>query len=121
MVGTGAEAGDDFAIDDFWGTLVTQFERNATPRLSNWRAWVLNFAGVILALYVFMADTLAAVPVGLKAVCDVVPEKFNWPLFCVAWCLMAAPAIQTSRRVFAAPEPGSDTEGMTDNLDARAT
>jgi hypothetical protein len=78
----------------FWGTLATQFEHTGTPVLSNARVWVLNFAGVILALYVFMADTLAAAPRGLKAVCDVVPEKFNWPLFWVAWLLMAAPLWQ---------------------------
>jgi hypothetical protein len=78
----------------FWGTLASQFERKRAPSLSNWRVWVLYCAGVLVALYVFMADTLAAVPRGLDAVCDVLPEKFHWPLFCVAWLLMAAPALQ---------------------------
>jgi hypothetical protein len=89
------------ALMIFWGTIVSQFERPAGLALSNWRIWTLNFAGVALALYVFMADTLAAAPRGLQAICRVVPEKFNWPLFCLAWLLMAAPAIQTSRQCMA--------------------
>lgn len=83
----------------FWGTLASQFERNRAPAPSDWRVWVLSFAGVALALYIFMADTLAAVPRGLDAVCKVLPEKFNWPWFCVAWWLMAAPALQTGTRL----------------------
>ena len=43
-----------------WGTFASQFERAHTPNLSNWRVWMLNFAGVALALYVFMADSIAA-------------------------------------------------------------
>jgi hypothetical protein len=38
------------------------FERPHALRLSNWRAWVLNFAGIVPALYVFMTDSLAAAP-----------------------------------------------------------
>ena len=78
-----------------WGTLASQFERGAGLALSNWRIWILNFAGVALALYVFMADTLAAAPRGLNAVCSVVPEKFNWPLFGVALFLMGLPVMQS--------------------------
>jgi hypothetical protein len=81
-----------------WGTIASQFERKRPPKLSNWRVWALNFAGVALALYVFMADSLAAAPRGLQAVCSVLPEKFNWPMFAVAWFLMAAPLIRTDWR-----------------------
>jgi hypothetical protein len=79
----------------FWGTLASQFELRTGTRLSNWRIWMLNFVGAALALYVFMADTLAVSPRGLKAVCSVLPEKFNWPLFGVAWLLMGAPLIRS--------------------------
>ncbi|MGA2247392.1 MAG: hypothetical protein ABSH48_20575 [Verrucomicrobiota bacterium] len=79
----------------FWGTLASQFERGAGLGLSNRRIWTLNLIGVALALYVFMADTLAAAPRGLHAVCSVLPEKFNWPLFWVAWLLMAAPVLRS--------------------------
>jgi len=78
----------------FWGTLASQFERIDTLMLSNWRVWILNFAGVALALYVFMADTLAAAPHGLAAICNVVPENFKWSLFSLALLLMGAPLLQ---------------------------
>jgi hypothetical protein len=105
----------------FWGTMVTQFERRQGLTLSNWRVWVLNFAGIALALYVFMADTLAAAPRGLEAVCNVLPEKFNWPLFGVALLLMAAPVIHAGRRVLKRQRPAPETGGLTQDLDARAT
>ena len=78
----------------FWGTHASQFEHNPTSALSNWHVWTLSFAGVTLALYVFMADTLAAAPHGLQAVCSVVPVRFHWPLFAVALSLMSLPVIQ---------------------------
>lgn len=78
----------------FWGTFASQFEPTSPPSLANWPVWVLNFAGVLLALYVFMADTLAAAPRGVQAVCSVVPEKFNWPLFSLALLLMSAPLMR---------------------------
>src|SRR5271156_3281024 len=34
-----------------WGTFASQFERTPAPALSNWRVWILNLAGVALALY----------------------------------------------------------------------
>jgi hypothetical protein len=95
----------------FWGTLASQFERAEAAPLSNWRAWVLNLIGTALALYVFMADTLAAVPRDLQAVCNVVPEKFNWPLFGFALLLMSAPAMKLAwqcRSLNGAMVPGAD-------------
>jgi hypothetical protein len=84
-----------------WGTLATQFERAHTPALSNRRAWVLNFAGVALALYVFMADSIAASSRGLDAIRTALPEKFNWPAFVVALGLMCAPLVQAGRQLLA--------------------
>jgi hypothetical protein len=52
-----------------------------------------------LALYVFMADTLRVADGGVDAVRNVLPAKFNWPLFCAALGLMAAPVIQLGRQV----------------------
>jgi hypothetical protein len=82
-----------------WGTLASQFERVHPPVLSNWRAWVLSLAGIALALYVFMADSIAAAPRGVDAIRAALPEKFNWPLFCLALLLMAAPVAQTGWRL----------------------
>jgi hypothetical protein len=82
-----------------WGTFASQFERTHILALSNWRVWVLNFAGVALALYIFMSDAIAASHRGLDAIRTVLPDDFNWPLFCVALMLMSAPVMQTGRRL----------------------
>ena len=81
-----------------WGTFTTEFERTYTPVLSNWRAWVLNFAGVALALYVFMADAIAASHRGLDAIRTMLPQRFDWPAFGVALALMSAPVFQNGRQ-----------------------
>jgi hypothetical protein len=77
-----------------WGTFACLIEREPRSALSNWRVWVLNFIGVALTLYVFMADAIAASHHGMDAIRMVLPEKFNWFLFCVALLLMAAPVMQ---------------------------
>ena len=87
-----------------WGTFASQFERTSHPALSNWRVWVLNFIGVALALYVFMANAITVFPGGLEAVRTGLPERFNWPLFCLALALMAAPVMQIGRRLLM-PKP----------------
>ena len=77
-----------------WGTLASQIERPRPPALSTWRVWVLNFTGVALALYVFMADALRVSGGGVDAVRNVLPTAFNWPLFLVALALMAVPPVR---------------------------
>ena len=77
-----------------WGTLASQFGRPAAPILSNWRPWILNFLGVGLALYVFMADTIAVSPHGLEAIRIMLPENFNWTLFSVALLFMGMPLLK---------------------------
>lgn len=80
-----------------WGTLASQSIAPNPNRPESWKAWALNFVGIVLALYVFMADTLRVADRGLAAVCTVLPEKFNWPLFCVALGLMSAPVAERLR------------------------
>jgi len=70
------------------GTAIAQF--HLWPRLS---AWVVSLGGAMLALYTFTADTLSALGDGLRAVREVLPALFNWPLFGVAILLMAAPLL----------------------------
>jgi hypothetical protein len=64
--------------------------------------WTLSLsgAGVILALYVFMADAIGAVRRG-ESIQTMLPVTFNWPLFLVAWALMALPAFGLLRQFFA--------------------
>jgi hypothetical protein len=76
-----------------WGTLACQFEQAPTPVLPRIAASALGAAGVLLALQVFMADTIAAFHQGTDAIRSVLPGSFNWPLFCGALSLMAVPAL----------------------------
>ena len=73
-----------------WGTLATQSGDGATG--ARW-AWALACVGIVLALAVFMIDTWRALLDGRDAVLQVLPATFNWPLFWVAWLLMALPAL----------------------------
>jgi len=82
-----------------WGTFASQFERAPRASLSNRQVWVLNSAGMALALYVFMADAIAAAHRGLDAIRTVLPERFNWPLFGVALVLMSPPVMQIGWRL----------------------
>lgn len=81
------------------GTLVTQFSRDAKRLWPGGWAWTISFCGAAVALYVFMADTLRAVPQGGVAVRNVLPASFNWPVFMVALALMAMPVLQVMRKV----------------------
>jgi hypothetical protein len=71
-----------------WGTLATQL-RDATAD-ARW-AWALGWVGIALALTIFMIDAWRALPHGRDAVLQVLPTRFNWPLFLVALLLMASP------------------------------
>jgi dipeptide/tripeptide permease len=73
-----------------WGTLATQSGGDATD--ARW-AWALACIGIVLALAVFTIDTWRALLDGRKAVLQVLPTTFNWPLFWVAVLLMASPAL----------------------------
>jgi hypothetical protein len=76
-----------------WGTLASQFEQAPTPALPRIAASTMGAAGVVLALQVFMADTLAAARQSSSAIRSVLPGSFNWPLFCGALLLMAVPVL----------------------------
>ena len=73
-----------------WGTLVSQ-RRPAALGAPVASAWFLNALGILLALYVFMADALHVAPQGAEAVRNVLPTSFNWLMFTAALALMAAP------------------------------
>jgi hypothetical protein len=79
-----------------WGTLATQAgEQGADAR---W-ARALASIGSVLALALFMVDAWRALPNGRDAVLRVLPTSFDWPLFWVAWLLIALPVLrQVTRR-----------------------
>ncbi|SRR5258708_2766408 len=78
-----------------WGTLASSWNRpRGTGRLE-WVVWPLNLIGIGLALYSFMADSLRVARPGVDAWREVLPERFNWPLFCLGLLMMAAPVLET--------------------------
>ncbi|MEO8258388.1 MAG: hypothetical protein ABI868_13660 [Acidobacteriota bacterium] len=84
-----------------WGTLVTQ-RHDRIPAARGTRAsWGVSTAGILLALGVFMADSLRALPAGLDTVRQVLPTTFNWPAFGAALLLMAAPLAHAGWRSWA--------------------
>jgi hypothetical protein len=87
-----------------WGAFASRFEGAWSDAPAFRLVWILNFTGVALALYVFMADALTAAPRGLEVIRTVLPERFNWPLFGAALLLMSAPVIAAGRTIRPAPE-----------------
>ncbi len=82
-----------------WGTLVSQRAVSSPARsVASTLWWRLNWLGVALALYVFMADSLRIVHEGIDATRTVLPTAFNWPVFVVALALMAAPVADVAWR-----------------------
>ena len=76
-----------------WGTCASRCEPTYSAAAPDRRVWLMSSLGVVLALYVFMADTLAAAPAGVDAIRTVLPGRFNWPLFSLALALMSTPLL----------------------------
>ena len=93
-----------------WGTLATASPDSSPGRASESRLWPVAGVGAALALYVFMADSLRAVPLGVEAVRTVLPQTFNWPLFLVALALMAAPIAPMIRTIATRPARAPRTQ-----------
>jgi hypothetical protein len=82
-----------------WGTVVSSWRIERARNGLEWKAWGLNFSGVALALYLFMADSIRVAHGGVDAIRNVLPQSFNWPVFCVALLLMAAPIAELMWRM----------------------
>ena len=63
----------------------------------------LGGLGIVLALYVFMADAIQSLPLGHEATRQVLPTAFNWPLFSLALAPAAAPVVALGRRGRSSP------------------
>jgi hypothetical protein len=81
-----------------WGTLTSQFEEANSIRQLR-RLWLLNFSGIAIALYVFMADCIHASRGGVDAIRTVLPQRFSTVTFCAALGLMAAPVLHLGWRI----------------------
>ena len=81
-----------------WGTLATQSGDRIAATSFKSVPWALAGLGIVLALYVFMTDSIHSLPQGHDVTRQVLPTVFNWPLFWLALALMAAPALDLGRR-----------------------
>ena len=96
-----------------WGTLASAQPDRSPGHAAEARLWPIAGLGAALALYVFMADALRAVPRGVDAVRTVLPQTFNWLLFLVALALMAAPVFARLMRAKADPADAASRRGRT--------
>jgi hypothetical protein len=80
-----------------WGTLATQCEEHCFADPADWKPRALGFIGATLALYAFMADSIRVADQGVEVLRNLLPGRFNWPLFSVALLLMAIPVIQIAQ------------------------
>lgn len=74
-----------------WGTLETQCAPSTPATAFTRMMSIASVLGIVLALYVFMADSIRSIPQGLDATRSVLPTSFDWSLFGAALSLMAAP------------------------------
>ena len=94
-----------------WGTLVTQWQGRTLATRFTRASWSVSWAGTLLALWIFMADSIRALPAGLDTVRQVLPTAFNWPVFGAALVLMATPLAHagwrslSSRRAYLTTRP----------------
>ena len=102
-----------------WGTMVTQRTVRGPAAPATSALWGLNGFGVVMALYVFMADSLRAVPEGLDVTRIVVPQHFNWSMFVVALALMTAPVAHMAWQMRPRIIPTSALSQGTHRIDRR--
>ena len=104
-----------------WGTCATQFPNRDSSPAGTRIVWSSSGVGIALALYVFMAGSLASIRQGLD-VTQQLPTSFNWPLFWVAFTLMSAPIAQrawrwrSGRRVLSRKETSAASLGCSGRL-----
>ncbi|MBE7556371.1 MAG: hypothetical protein HS126_35410 [Anaerolineales bacterium] len=83
-----------------------QLERGGHPRFTAARLGVMTL-GALLALYVFMSDSLHALLQGRPDWATLRPAPFQWPLFLIALILMAIPSLRATW-----PRHGFQTEAQ---------
>lgn len=102
-----------------WGTIATQSRGGSANALWALRVWAPAGVGIVLALAVFMIDAWRALPDGRSAVLHVLPAKFNWPVFWLAWLLMASPALHYGTCVPYVTGEQGETHRKTSRKDGR--
>lgn len=80
------------------GVLMVEADRK--PKVSWPGPWTIAaaFVGMVLVLYTFLADALGAAKDGEKALREMLPIAFHWPIFTIGLVLMALPAVALARQ-----------------------
>lgn len=86
------------ALMILWGTLVARGAAASAPPAPGPALYRVGYAGVALALYVFMADAIGAIGPAAGVVREALPARFNWPAFAIALAMMAAPVAYEAAR-----------------------
>ena len=89
-----------------WGTFMTKVEWSPVSSGSHWKFLALGGIGGALALFTFMADAIRTADQGTDALRNMLPVRFNWPLFGVALALMALPVADVARQELRARRKG---------------
>src|SRR2546427_4708922 len=89
-----------------WGTFMTKVERSSVAFASHRKFLALGGLGAALALFTFMADAIGTADQGMGALRNMLPVRFNWPLFGVALALMALPVADVARQELRARRKG---------------
>lgn len=58
--------------------------------------WMALAAGMLIVLFTFMADSLAALPASPEVLSQLRPAVFNWPVYIIGLVLMAWPVLKVS-------------------------
>lgn len=98
------------------GTLVTQADDRHPALALPWPSWLASGLGMLLALYVFMADALRVLEQGPEAVRTALPAAFDWRLFGLALALMSVPLVHAGWRM----KPPASRERATRSLAAES-
>jgi hypothetical protein len=80
------------------GTLVALCDTPERSVYPSRRAMLIAAAGCVVALYVFMEDSLRLLSGGSANLMNLRPQRFDWPLFLPALALMSVPVLELAWR-----------------------
>ena len=80
-----------------WGACAVGLQSAQHRAGFEWASMATGSVGILIALYVFMADAIRIASEGEEALRRMLPEHFNTPLFAVALALIAVPVFSAGR------------------------
>ncbi len=76
------------------GILMTHLDGTASLFTPSRISWVICAAGLMTALYVFMAISIHDLLGESRGIHNILPTQFNWPVFAAALLMLSAPIIE---------------------------